>query len=335
MTVKTKTQKRQHISKLKKLKLKKRGGANPNNDTKKMKMFNGILYSIKLAIARRMASLLNSQVTSRISEQLLAGLPPILAVQLKNKIDEVSLAMVSDMAKKGMDMGENVLKAAPGFGNAMSLVAAVDKGLAAMKNARESLERIAGEIEDVKGKLRMMGIDPDREFPVLNSLPNIPHIPLLDTVEAIFDDPESLLDGNLPSLPMPDLSSLPVPGIGQGLPGVPNVANVPGMPSVPNMNQLGDPSQAAALASAASGMPSVPSMGSLADAGKAAAAAEANKMKDGLKADMKNKLQDEVNKKIPGKPDVAKLANLQKGGNSSHKKILNRTKKSIMRFHAS
>ena len=269
----------------------------------------------------------------------------LLAVQLKNKIDEVSLAMVSDMAKKGMDMGENVLKATPGFGNAMSLVAAVDKGLAAMKNARESLERIAGEIEDVKGKLRMMGIDPDREFPILNNIPNIPHIPLLDTVEAIFDDPESLFDGNLPSVSMPDLSSLPVPGIAEGLPGmpavpgvpdmtaVPDVANISGMPTVPNMNKLGDPSQAAALASAASGMPPVPSMGSLADAGKAAAAAEANKMKEGLKTDMKNKLQNEVNKKIPGKPDVAKLANLQKGGGTSNKKILNRTKKSIMRFH--
>ena len=231
----TKTRKQRDKLKLKRRQKRLKGGKSPNNDTKKLKMFNGILYSIKLSIAKRIASLLNSQVLTRINDRVLVGLPPILADQLKTRIDNVAYAMVSDMAKKGMDMGENVLKAAPGFGNALSLVAAMDKGLAAMKNARESVERIAAEIEQIKGKLRMMGIDPDKEFPVLNSLPTIPQIPFLDTIESFFDFDDNVGDINIPSVPnMPNMTDM------TNIPNVPNVPNVPNMTNMTNMPNMGN-----------------------------------------------------------------------------------------------
>ena len=234
----TKTRKQRDKLKLKRRQKRLKGGKSPNNDTKKLKMFNGILYSIKLSIAKRIASLLNSQVLTRINDRVLVGLPPILADQLKTRIDNVAYTMVSDMAKKGMDMGENVLKAAPGFGNALSLVAAMDKGLAAMKNARESVERIAAEIEQIKGKLRMMGIDPDKEFPVLNSLPTIPQIPFLDTIESFFDFDDNVGDINIPSVP--NMPSMPNMTDMTNMPNVPNVPNVPNMTDMKNMSNMGN-----------------------------------------------------------------------------------------------
>ena len=228
----TKTRKRRHVTNSTIQKRKRlRGGKSSKSDTKKLKMFNGILYSIKLSIARRIAGLLNSQVTTRINDRVLVGLPPALADQLRGQIDDVSVAMVSDMAKKGMDVGENMLKATPGFGNALSLVAAVDKGLAAMKNARDAVDRIALEIEKVKDQLRAMGIDPDTEFPFLNNVPRIPHIPLLDSVERFFDaSGDDAGDMNMPNMPS-----------------MPSVPSMPSMPSMPNMNQLSNVSKTAAM----------------------------------------------------------------------------------------
>jgi len=237
----TKTRKRRHVTNSTIQKRKRlRGGKSSKSDTKKLKMFNGILYSIKLSIARRIAGLLNSQVTTRINDRVLIGLPPALADQLRGQIDDVSVAMVSDMAKKGMDVGENMLKAAPGFGNALSLVAAVDKGLAAMKNARDAVDRIALEIEKVKEQLRAMGIDPDTEFPFLNNVPKIPQIPLLDSVERFFDaSGDDAGDMNIPS--MPTMPTMPT------MPSVPSVPSIPTMPSTPNMNQLSNVSKTAAM----------------------------------------------------------------------------------------
>ena len=234
----TKTRKRRHVTNSTIQKRKRlRGGKSSKSDTKKLKMFNGILYSIKLSIARRIAGLLNSQVTTRINDRVLIGLPPALADQLRGQIDDVSVAMVSDMAKKGMDVGENMLKAAPGFGNALSLVAAVDKGLAAMKNARDAVDRIALEIEKVKEQLRAMGIDPDTEFPFLNNVPKIPQIPLLDSVERFFDaSGDDAGDMNIPTMP-----TMPT------MPSVPSVPSIPTMPSTPNMNQLSNVSKTAAM----------------------------------------------------------------------------------------
>ena len=234
----TKTRKQRDRVKLKR-RQRLKGGKSPNNETKKLKMFNGILYSIKLSIAKRIASLLNSQVLTRINDRVLVGLPPILADQLKARIDKVAYTMVSDMAKKGMDMGENVLKSAPGFGNALSLVAAMDKGLAAMKNARESVERIASEIDQIKSKLRMMGIDPDVEFPVLNSLPTIPQIPFLDTIESFFDFDDDMGDINIPSVPnMPNMPSMPNMTDMTNMANVPNMTNMPNMGNIPNMPNM-------------------------------------------------------------------------------------------------
>ena len=91
----TKTRKRRHVTNSTIQKRKRlRGGKSSKSDTKKLKMFNGILYSIKLSIARRIAGLLNSQVTSRINDRVLIGLPPALANQLRGQIDDVSVEVM-------------------------------------------------------------------------------------------------------------------------------------------------------------------------------------------------------------------------------------------------
>ena len=46
--------------------------------------------------------------------------------------------MSSDMASKGLDTGENIMRALPAFGNVISLISAGDKAMAGMKNAREA-----------------------------------------------------------------------------------------------------------------------------------------------------------------------------------------------------
>lgn len=259
----TTTRKRPCITKITNRRKQEGGKGGKGAKTRKMKLFNGILYSIKFSIAQRISKLLNSQITRRIEDAFLKDLPPLLAARLRGEIDEVSIVMMSDLAKKSMDVGENMLKAVPGFGNAVSLVAAVDKGLAAMKNARTSVERIGREVEQIKLQLRQMGMDPDTQFPILNKVPHIPQIPVLDKMEKFFDSAS-----DAPGMDMtPSIPSISVPM----MPEMPNMPTVPTIPTVPNMNQMGDLSKAAAMSKLGNanlptkmpGRPTIPTLGKL------------------------------------------------------------------------
>lgn len=182
-----KTRKQQFKNLMKKYRrtIKQRGGMKDQDGN--IKMFNGIIEAIKLLIANKVAMLVNWQVTSRLNERLLKGLPTVQKDYLVNKINTISNQMSTDMAKKGLDTGENMARAVPAFGNLISLVSAGDKAMAGIKNARQALLDIKAEIEQVKTTLIAAGFNPAKDFPFLDSIPDIPQIPLLDQVEGAFD----------------------------------------------------------------------------------------------------------------------------------------------------
>ncbi len=182
---KTRKQRLKELVKKYKRTIKHRGGKKTKDG--KIKMFDGVLEAVKLLIANKMAIILNAQVTSRLNQRLLKGLPAMQQQALAYKINNVAHQMASDMGVKGLDVGENILKATPLFGNVVSLVSAGDKAMSAYKNARESLYDIKDEIEEIKVTLMAAGFDPKKDFPLLDSIPGMPAIPFLDKVEDILD----------------------------------------------------------------------------------------------------------------------------------------------------
>ena len=181
----TRKQKLKSLMKKYKRTLKHRGGKKDKDG--KLKMFDGIMEAVKLLIANKIAILVNWQVTSRLNKRMLHGLPRMQKEALEYKINNVAHQMSSDMAVKGLDTGENIIRALPAFGNLVSLISAGDKAMAGMKNAREALYDIKDEIEEVKVSLMAAGFDPAKDFPFLDSIPPIPQIPLLDQIEDVFD----------------------------------------------------------------------------------------------------------------------------------------------------
>ena len=182
---KTRKQQLKNLMKKYRRTIKHRGGKKDKDG--KLKMFDGVMEAVKLLIANKMAMLLNWQVTSRLNNRLLQGLPAMQQQALAYKINNVAHQMTSDMAVKGLDVGENILKATPAFGNVISLVSAGDKAMSAYKNAREALYDIKDEIEEIKVSLMAAGFDPKKDFPFLDSVPGIPRIPFLDQIEDILD----------------------------------------------------------------------------------------------------------------------------------------------------
>ena len=142
---KTRKQQLKNLMKKYRRTIKHRGGKKDKDG--KLQMFDGVMEAVKLLIANKMAMLLNWQVTSRLNNRLLQGLPAMQQQALAYKINNVAHQMTSDMAVKGLDVGENILKATPAFGNVISLVSAGDKAMSAYKNAREALYDIKDEID--------------------------------------------------------------------------------------------------------------------------------------------------------------------------------------------
>ena len=181
----TRKQKLKSLMKKYKRTLKHRGGKKDKDG--KLKMFDGVMEAVKLLIANKIAILVNWQVTSRLNKRLLHGLPTMQKQALEYKINNVAHQMSSDMASKGLDTGENIMRALPAFGNVISLISAGDKAMAGMKNAREALYDIKDEIEEIKVTLMALGFDPKKDFPYLDVIPPIPRIPFLDEIEDVFD----------------------------------------------------------------------------------------------------------------------------------------------------
>lgn len=194
----TQTRKQKLKSLIKKYKrtLKQRGGKKKMTD-ESVKMFNGIMESIKLLIANKIALLVNWQVTSRLNNRILRGLPQNAKDILESKITNVAKQMSTDMALKGLDTGENVMRAVPAFGNVISLVSAGDKAIAGMKNARTALLDIKAEIEGIKQSLIVAGFDPKTDFPFLDSIPDIPPIPFMDQIESVLDSATGQTGGQI------------------------------------------------------------------------------------------------------------------------------------------
>jgi hypothetical protein len=113
----------------------KRGGA-PNGS--KLQLAKGLIFDIKKAIGVRIASFAEGHVNTRIEDRFLKDLPPMIRSRMRAALDDISLKIIKDVTKKGLDVAENMLKAVPGIGNGVSLVAAVDKAIALVKNANET-----------------------------------------------------------------------------------------------------------------------------------------------------------------------------------------------------
>lgn len=182
---KTRKQRLKELVKKYKRTIKHRGGKKTKDG--KIKMFDGVIEAIKLLIAHKVAMLVNWQITSRLNERLVNGLPPVQRDYLVNKINSISNQMSTDMAKKGLDTGLNMARALPAFGNLISLLSAGDKAIAGVKNAREALLDIKAEIEQVKVNLIAAGFNPATDFPFLDSIPDIPQIPFMDQFESAVD----------------------------------------------------------------------------------------------------------------------------------------------------
>ena len=161
----------------------KRGGADKskgtikNKDDKGFQLAKGFLVQIKIAIAERIAWLINGQVTKRLQDKFLVGIPTEIKMPLEVKLDKIAEKLVRDMSTKGLSMMENLLRATPGVGNAYSLVAMVDKGIAAARNMRAAVNKIARDVEEAKEKMREMGLSTDM----------IPSVPSLET-PSVFTD---------------------------------------------------------------------------------------------------------------------------------------------------
>ena len=206
----------------------------------KMDLVNGILFQVKMAIAEKMTNLMNAQVTARIQNELLKGLPPIVQSKLTEKLDYIAYKMVKDMSTKALGVAENMLKSSPGAGNIYSALAAVDKAFAAFKNLRISINKIAQQVKQAKAEVRAMGLDPDAL--------GIPD----------FEPPSFLKTADSEAIEMPSLPSMPsMPSIPQSSEDLASMTGMPSMPSVPSVPQ--SPQDLASM----TGMPSMPSVPSI------------------------------------------------------------------------
>ena len=200
----------------------KRGGA-PNGS--KLQLAKGLIFDIKKAIGVRIASFAEGHVNTRIEDRFLKDLPPMIRNRLRTALDDISLKIIKDVTKKGLDVAENMLKSVPGIGNGVSLVAAVDKAIALVKNANRAIIVIKKEIESAKMQMRQMGVDPDQFLPDTSSIPTLPEFPSLPIPGFGSSKPTEEIDVNI-------TENMPVM---QGMPAVPNMQ---GMPAVPNMQGM-------------------------------------------------------------------------------------------------
>ena len=231
-----------NINNRKKRTRKRRGGAlglNKTQDNKKgLQLTKGFLMQIKLAIAERISMLINGPITTRIRDKFLTGFPEVIRQKLSHKLDDVAFKVVKDMSTKGLSVLENMLRASPGFGNAYSLIAAVDKAIAMVRNAKRALNKIAQDVEEAKEQMRAMGLNPDSV-----GIPSIPQLELPNALTSLTDK-VSNLTGQAQNA-FTDLSNQAQDGVMnvadqvQGdIPHLPQAVPISGLPQVPQMPQV-------------------------------------------------------------------------------------------------
>ena len=142
-------------------------------------LVQGLLMQLKMAVAERITMLVNGPITQRIRDRFLTGFPEVIRVRLSHKLDKIAITLVKDISTKGLSVMENLLRASPGLGNAYSLLAAVDKAIAAARNVRIAFNKIVADVKNAKQQMREMGLNPDDY--------GIPSLPKVET-PAIFTD---------------------------------------------------------------------------------------------------------------------------------------------------
>jgi hypothetical protein len=203
----------------------RRGGASKKEKKGNFKPIGGIMYWIKNLIATKVSYILNGQITRRLQDHFLSKIPPqakIIEDRLREKIDDVSDKIVSDMTMKGLSVAENGVKAVPGIGNALSVFVMVDKAVAGMRNVATAVNKIAQDVENAKMEMTRLGVPQE----LIDQLPTMPNAP-------------TSIDDVLPASAMEQLNKLP--GLGSG-----DVNNIPAIPTgspismttMPNMLRL-------------------------------------------------------------------------------------------------
>ena len=215
---------------------KKRGGT--TQDKKGLVLSKGLIMYIKVAIAERISMLINGPVTTRIRDKFLTGFPEIIRQRLSAKLDDVSFKVVKDLSTKGLSVLENIFRASPGFGNAYSLISAVDKAIAMGLNIKRALNKIAEDIEQAKQEMRAMGLDPDSI-----GIPSIPQIEAPAVLTNLTDKMTSLI-GQAQSATT-ELSNQAQNGVmdiaDQAQSGLPQAFPISGLPQIPQVPQLNVP----------------------------------------------------------------------------------------------
>jgi len=218
---------------------KRRGGAtglNKTQDNKKgLELAKGFLMQIKLAVAERISMIINGPITTRIRDKFLTGFPDVIRQRLSLKLDDIAFKVVKDLSTKGLSVLENMLRASPGFGNAYSLVAAVDKAVAMVRNAKRALNKIAQDVENAKEEMRAMGLDPDSV-----GIPSVPQIEAPAALSNLTDKVSNLTEQAQNAAT--DLSNQAQDGVmnvaDQAQSELPQAVPISGLPQVPQMPQV-------------------------------------------------------------------------------------------------
>jgi hypothetical protein len=114
---------------------------------------NGYIEKIKKNLAGKVSGFVNRIVSKQVESRLLRCLPPKVKEDLSKKIEGSIQSMTEDITSKSLDTGENVLKASPALGNAVSAVSALDKVVAGVQNAKANIVKIQDEITKAQENL--------------------------------------------------------------------------------------------------------------------------------------------------------------------------------------
>jgi hypothetical protein len=112
----------------------------------------GYIYDLKENVSTKMAGLVNRLVTKQIENRMLRCLPSKVKEDVQTKIEGTIQNMVTDISSKSFDTGLNIIKAAPGVGNAVSVLSAADNVLAGIKNTKNSVFQIKEQIDKIQSQ---------------------------------------------------------------------------------------------------------------------------------------------------------------------------------------
>jgi hypothetical protein len=148
----------------------------PENDANKIN--RGYISDLKDKVSTKMANLVNRLVTRQVENRMLRCLPPEVKEDVQTKIEGTIQNMVTDISSKSFDTGLNIIKAAPGVGNAVSALSAADNVLAGIKNTKNSVFQIKEQIDNVQNQLNS-GLASATNIPM-----SIPAPPKLNSLNA-------------------------------------------------------------------------------------------------------------------------------------------------------